>query len=373
MQHARALIAPVNKSPPPLAFEPMPIPELPDRPWVSIAVICFNYGRFLPECLESCLHQTVSADQIVVVNDGSTDDTSAVLDAYAARHRQIQAVHQSNGGICAATNSALSSCTGDVVVLLDADDVMAPDRIERVVAALRLPVGGHHPAWVHHRMVRFSEDRPHIGLAPYYPSGTGPEGWLGPEALKAGSTPVRALTSSLAFRRELLAVIGPLDDDRQMYQDLQLCAAATLLSPTAYMSDPLTRYRVHDASASAGSMATLQQVRAARTRVDRLDKWLRKQLDKHRPGTSALWRPVDDQAGYLWLTFLERWLAGEGKDRRLLARVLRHPDTRNAPGHQRMYYYGSVVLPRPLFVSYSRLIFGSSALKSLIRKLLRRD
>ncbi len=159
-----------------------------------------------------------------------------------------------------------------------------------------------------------------------------------------------------------------------MYQDLQLCAAATLLSPTAYMSDPLTRYRVHDASTSAGSMmATLQQVRAARTRVDRLDKWLRKKLDKNRPGTSALWRPVDDQAGYLWLTFLERWLAGEGKDRRLLARVLRHPETRNAPGYQRMYYYGSVVLPRPLFVSYSRLIFGSSALKSLIRKLLRRD
>jgi glycosyltransferase involved in cell wall biosynthesis len=349
------------------------MPELPERPRVSIAVICFNYGRFLPECLESCLHQSVSADQVVVVNDGSTDDTAAVLDEYAARHPQILAIHQPNRGICAATNVALAACTGDVVVLLDADDAMSPDRIEKVIAALRLRVGSHRPAWVHHRMVRFSDDRPNMGLAPYYPEGKGPEGWLADEALKAASTPVLALTSSLAFRRELLAAIEPLDVDRLMYQDQQLCAAATLLGPTAYVSEPLTRYRVHGASTSSGTMTTLQQVRAARTRVDRLDEWLRKQLDKRRSGASELWRSVEDQGGYLWLTFLERWLAGEGKDYRLLARVLRHPDTRQSPRQQRIYYYGSLVLPRPLFVSYSRLIFGSSPWKSLIRKLLGRD
>jgi glycosyltransferase involved in cell wall biosynthesis len=363
----------LSATPHPFKVEPMPIPELAERPSVSVAIICFNYARFLPECLESCLTQTVHADQIVVVDDGSTDDTATVLDGYAARHPQIRAIHQSNGGICSATNAALAACTGDVVVFLDADDAMAPDRIEKVLAALRRRVDGlHRPGWVHHRMVRFSQTQPHMGLTPYYVDGKGPEGWLAAEALKAASTPVLALTSALAFRREILAAIGPLDDDRLMYQDLQLCTAATLLSPVACVAEPLTRYRVHGASATSGSMVTLQQVRLTRMRADRFDAWLRMQMDKARPGSSALWRPVTDQGGYLWLTFLERWLAGEGKDYRLLARVLRHPDTRSVPRQHRIYYYGSVVLPRRLFISYSRLIFGSHPAKAALRKLLRR-
>jgi hypothetical protein len=158
-----------------------------------------------------------------------------------------------------------------------------------------------------------------------------------------------------------------------MYQDLQLCTAATLLSPTAWIPEPLTRYRVHGASASSGSMVSLDQIKATRKRAGRFDVWLRVQFEKCKPGSASLWRPLDDQGGYLWLTFLERWLSGAGKDFQLLWKVLRHPDTRNVPRQHRVYYYGSVVLPKGLFVSYSRLIFGSNPVKSILRKLLRRS
>jgi glycosyltransferase involved in cell wall biosynthesis len=164
-----------------LAIEPMALDALPAAPKVSIAIICFNYGRFLPECLDSCLGQTVPADQIVVVNDGSTDDTAQVLDGYAARFAQILPVHQRNGGICAATNAALGACTGEVVLLLDADDAMAPERIEKVLDALRRRVDGQLPGWTHNGMLRVSEGRPNLGLAPYYPGNRAPEGWLAAE------------------------------------------------------------------------------------------------------------------------------------------------------------------------------------------------
>ncbi|MBT2320816.1 glycosyltransferase family 2 protein [Variovorax paradoxus] len=355
-----------------LPLEPLLLPELPAAPRTSIAVICFNYGRFLPECLDSCLAQTVPADEIVVVNDGSTDDTAQVLDAYAARHPTVRAIHQPNGGICAATNAAIAACTGDVVVLLDADDAIAPQRIEKVLAALRRRVDGYWPGWTHNVMQRFSATQPHLGLGPYQPGGSAPEGWLAPETLKATSCPVLALTSGLAFRRDLLLAIGPLDDDRLMYQDLQLCTAAALLSPTVWIPEPLTRYRVHGASATKGSMVSMQQVEAIRRRAVRFDAWLRAQLERRRPGASSLWRPLDDQGGHLWLHFLERWLAGKARDWKLLWRVLRHPDTRKGPRQYRIYYYGSLFLPRALFVAYSRLIFGSSPLKLMLRRLLRR-
>jgi glycosyltransferase involved in cell wall biosynthesis len=362
----------MSAAPVPIALEPLAMPELPPVPRVSIAIICFNYGRFLAECLESCLAQTIPADEIVVVNDGSTDDTAEVLNGYAARLPQIRAIHQPNGGICSATNAALAACSGDVMVLLDADDTIVPERIEKVLAALRGRVDGHRPGWVHHSMMRFSELQPRLGLAPYYPGGKGPEGWLAAEALKAASTPVLALTSALAFRREVLAAIGHLDSDRLMYQDLQLCTAATLLSPTAWIPEALTRYRIHLTSVSSGSMVSLEQIRKTLQRARHFDVWLRNQLEKIRPGAASLWRPLDDQGGYLWLTFLERWLSGAGKDLGLLWKVLRHPDTRRGPRQYRIYYYGSVLLPRELFVSYSRLIFGSSPAKLMLRKFLRR-
>jgi glycosyltransferase involved in cell wall biosynthesis len=355
-----------------LAFEPLALPALPDAPRTSIAIICFNYGRFLPECLDSCLAQTVPPDEIVVVNDGSTDDTAEVLDAYAARHPQVRPIHQANGGICAATSAALAACTGDVVLLLDADDTMMPRRIEQVLAALRQPVEGHWPGWTHNAMLRFSAAQPDLGIAPYYPGGAPPQGWLASATLSAASCPVLALTSGLAFRREVLEAIGPLDNDRLMYQDLQLCTAAALLSPCVHIAEPLTRYRVHGASATKGSMVSAQQVRATRERAVRFDAWLRAQLERSRPGAAVLWRPLDDQGGHLWLRFLERWLSGKGKDLALLLRVLRHPDTRKGPRQYRIYYYGSLLLPRAMFVSYSQLIFGAGPLKRTLRRLLRR-
>ena len=356
----------------PFAIEPMALNELPAVPKVSIAIICFNYGRFLPECLDSCLAQTVPADQIVVVNDGSTDDTAQVLDGYAARFAQILPIHQLNGGICVATNAALAACTGEVVLLLDADDAMAPERIEKVLDALRRRVDGHLPGWTHNSMQRFSEGQPHLGHAPYYAGGRAPQGWLAAETLMAASCPVLSLTSGLAFRREVLEAIGLLDADRMMYQDLQLCTAAALISPSAWIPEPLTRYRVHGASATKGSMVSVEQIKAMRRRAARFDVWLRAQLERRQTGASALWRPLDDQGGYLWLCFLERWLSGEGKDLGLLRRALRHPDTRHGPRQYRIYYYGSLLLTRGLFVSYSRLIFGASPLKSVLRRLLGR-
>ena len=351
-----------------LHFEPLQFAELPPSPSVSIAIICFNYGRFLVECLDSCLAQTHRPDEIVVVNDGSTDETAQILDAYAARAPQVRPIHQPNAGICSATNAALAACSGDVVLLLDADDALEPERTEKVLAALRRRVDGLLPGWVHHRMQRFSAQVPDLGQAPYYPGGRGPEGWLAAKAVDAAVSPVTSLTSALAFRIELVRMIGKLDADRLMYQDTQLIAAATLLSPAAWIGEPLTRYRVHDASATTGTMVSAETVSATRQRAERSDAWLRHQLEKIEPGAARLWRPLDDQGGYLWLTFLERWLSGAGKDFRLLWKVLRHPDTRHSAAQNRAYYYGGVLLPRAAFISYSRLVFGHSALKTRLRK-----
>ena len=101
-----------------------------DGPTVAVLIAAYNAAPWLTECLDSVFAQTHPADQIVVCDDGSTDDTSPVLARYAGR---IDVINQANGGEGAAKNAALQAATTDYVAFLDADDRFASHRLEAVM------------------------------------------------------------------------------------------------------------------------------------------------------------------------------------------------------------------------------------------------
>jgi len=105
-----------------------------DQSSITVIIAAYNAGPYLAEALESLLHQTLPATEIIVVDDGSTDNTPEILDAYRCRVRTIR---QPNAGYCAARNRAIADATGRYVTFLDADDISAPDRLERQLAALK--------------------------------------------------------------------------------------------------------------------------------------------------------------------------------------------------------------------------------------------
>jgi len=355
------------------APEPLPLGELPPQARVSIAITCYNYGRFLPECLDACLSQTVPADEIVVIDDGSTDDSWTVAETYMARFPRIKAIRCVNAGMSGAANAAIAACTGDVVLMIDADDVPLAERVEKVLKALREPIDGRLPGWAHHPLKRFSLEQQDLGSIPYYPPEATPHGYLANQVREVVQCPVFTPMSGLAFRRDLLELIGPLDDDRTMAQDMQLSLAGSLFSPVAYIDEALTRYRIHGESDSAGGlMSSLPKVQLIRRRYERLEPWIRQLLNKYRPQAAPPWVPLQDQPSYQWLKFLEGWWSGSGRDLSLLTQVLRHPQTRAAPLQQRLYFYGALCLPKPWFLSFSRMIYGSSPLKAFVRRCLGR-
>jgi len=100
------------------------------RPLVSIIVTCFNYARYVGRAIESALAQSYDNVELVVVNDGSTDDSWTVISRYAGRARLI---NQPNRGSIAAYNAGFAASSGEIVVLLDADDWLEPDLLTRVV------------------------------------------------------------------------------------------------------------------------------------------------------------------------------------------------------------------------------------------------
>src|SRR5687768_8322907 len=99
---------------------------------VTVVIACYNQAHFLRDALDSALRQTQPAAEILVVDDGSTDDTAVV----AARCREARCIRQHNRGVAAARNAGLAVSTGDYIIFLDADDRLLPNAIADGLASL---------------------------------------------------------------------------------------------------------------------------------------------------------------------------------------------------------------------------------------------
>ena len=109
-----------------------------NRKLVSIVISNYNYGRFLGEAIDSALNQTYPHTEVIVVDDGSTDNSREIIESYGDR---IIAVLKDNGGQASACNAGFRASRGEVVIFLDADDVLLPDTVRRVVAAFQAHPG----------------------------------------------------------------------------------------------------------------------------------------------------------------------------------------------------------------------------------------
>lgn len=123
----------------------------PDRPLVSTIIPCFNTGRFLGEAIGSALSQEGVSQEVIVVDDGSTDDSKAVAESFLSDSR-VHYIHQTNMGLSAARNTGVRAARGKYIKFLDADDLILPGGLESQVefleknAAVGVVVGAHH--WV---------------------------------------------------------------------------------------------------------------------------------------------------------------------------------------------------------------------------------
>lgn len=120
------------------------------EPLISVIVPAYNAEAFLDQCLESIVAQTYRHLEILVVDDGSTDGTGAMCDRWAQRDDRIRVIHQPNGGHSAARNTALETMTGDLVAMVDSDDVIHPEFTATLLDVMQqtladIAVGGYIP------------------------------------------------------------------------------------------------------------------------------------------------------------------------------------------------------------------------------------
>jgi CTP:molybdopterin cytidylyltransferase MocA len=218
---------------------------------VSVLITNHDYGRFLARAIDSALDQHGARIQVVVVDDGSTDDSRQVLRSYEGR---TTTVLQDQAGQAAALNAAFRASRGDVVCLLDADDWFAPGKVAAVVGALR-----RRPAAlaVHHQMQSVDADgRPIWSPWPRHVW----DGDIRAVLRRAGGWFPHATCSALTFRRAYLERLFPLPvgarrgtgplgpAEVELEPDTYLIGPAAFLAPIAGIGRPLSFGRIHGAN-----------------------------------------------------------------------------------------------------------------------------
>lgn len=108
-----------------------------EKELVSVIIPCFNQGEYIEETLQSVLAQTYSFIEIIIVNDGSTDDSDNVIKTLIEKYSNIKYLHLENGGVSKARNIGIEAASGRYILPLDADDLINPEYINLCIKEFR--------------------------------------------------------------------------------------------------------------------------------------------------------------------------------------------------------------------------------------------
>ena len=218
-------------------------------PLVSILINNYTYGRFLRAAIDSALTQTYSAVEVVVVDDGSTDNSKSIIKRYGD---SITAVCKANQGQASSFNEGFKHCTGDIICFLDADDVFVPRKIEQIVSCF---VQQPEIGWCFHTLqlqdVRSGKS---LGVTKGFPGEgcdrTQPCDFR--DNIRAGNLPFYPVaTSGLCFRRSLAEQILPMPlTFAKTSADRYLRAVCVGLAPGYFLAEPLTIQGIHGSNVS---------------------------------------------------------------------------------------------------------------------------
>ena len=234
------------------------------NPCVSVVIPVFNAAAYVKETIDSALKQTYQHIEIVVVDDGSSDGSLALLRSYEPR---IKVLSQANGGVSVARNRGVRESSGDILAFLDADDLWDPAKIERQISVLtRYP--GALAVYCDHRIIDAEGNI------------TGPSGALA-QPRTSGQLLRNLLLgnfiispSLMILRRTAFQQVGGFDESMRVTGDYDLWMRIAATGPILYMLDTLVSYRRHGRNMFTGEslelhLDTLRSLAKIRPYVER--------------------------------------------------------------------------------------------------------
>ncbi len=198
----------------------------------------YNYGQYLRTSIQSAISQTYEKVEVIVVDDGSTDDSKAVIAEFGG---QVHSIFKPNGGQASALNAGFLKSSGDLVLFLDSDDWLSPDAIKRAAEAWK-------PEWTKLHFPLSTIDSHGKSMNRRFPEPDLDSGEVLALLLRNG-TYCSPPTSGNLFSREFLSKVLPIPEQEwRGCADCYLVTAAPFFGSIGKLDEPLANYRLHTTS-----------------------------------------------------------------------------------------------------------------------------
>lgn len=285
-------------------------------PSTSVIIPTFNRAESVGEAIESVLRQSHPPHQVIVVDDGSTDDTAKVLASFGAA---IETISQNNAGVSAARNAGCTKATGEWLTFLDSDDVWNEDRLAILMRDIRsCPV----PFVAHVGDVRFTGADYSVTLfeerGVEMPTGSAA---FREDPLDLATSGLSAITA--AVRRTAFCAMGGFDQTLAIYEDLNLFCRLALKGPFLFTGDVVAHARRLDHDKS--SLTSLQRSRPEFARENLAQAYAK--LLQEEMSTAQRKRLASSLSGALHSLAEAQWPSDKAKAIATLAKAARvHPN-----------------------------------------------
>jgi hypothetical protein len=283
------------------------LPPLQASPLVSVLIVNYNYERFLSSAIESVLQQTYENFEIVICDDGSTDGSRDVIRRFAEMDRRVDYIFKENAAVAAALNDAYRASTGEVIAMLDADDLFEKEKLARVVERFR---ANQRVGMVLNGLRKIDSDGRDIGRIPQL--GRFDRGELRESILQSAGHFSAAPTSGLSMRRACAARVFPIPEaDFRTEADGYMRLVAALFYAVDVVDDLLTVYRVHSSNVTAATSIDLRWAERTLSATRRVHAAIATVAQEH--GWAVA--PLEKNFDYCEASAVHDFLRGAGRTR----------------------------------------------------------
>jgi glycosyltransferase involved in cell wall biosynthesis len=221
---------------------------------VSVVIPNYNYGRYISDAIDSAFGQTLKPHEVIVVDDGSTDDSLEVLKKFEGR---ITVIRQTNQRAAGARNAGAKAATGEFLAFLDADDYWHPQKLEKQIEKIE---GDPEVGLVHCGMLYVDQEGNEISEHL-----EGQEGWVAEKLLKFQPVIIGPGSSTLV-RKDVFQDVGGYDTDLQNSEDWDFSLRVAKKYKFAFVEEPLVYYRQHGSGKHSN--------------IERMERSMRRAYDK---------------------------------------------------------------------------------------------
>jgi glycosyltransferase involved in cell wall biosynthesis len=355
-------------------LQPIKLPQLPDTPLVSVLIANYNYAQYIGETLESVLCQTYQQFEIIVCDDGSKDNSCEVIETYVQDDSRIKLIRQLNGGVASALNKAYQESKGEIICLLDADDIWMDTKLEKVVNEFKTNL---QSGFVIHNVIQIDSQGKFIKGTPMYKQLA--SGWMGDYALEngghIGNIPQ---ASALSIRREVANYVFPLNENFRRNADSLIFRCAPYITIIGAVPEVLNQFRLHGSNTTSVASVTVDFYEREQATIARIHQQQKEFLTRIY-GAEIAEKLKDWQYSLIVrqnLYLLARLKgAPKSESRKAHQMLVSHPKFQDLFGrympHTWLLQWGEY-LPNAIFKMLFDQIFASGSLRRFVGLLIRR-